>query len=146
MIKNRFVSGFFYFWRMKKLCISLILILSIHCLNAQETNLIGKWKVSCPAERKNSSELHMCDLCPTTMLNNNTAIVEEFELEFTKEEIKIQHEEVPIGIVYKYETENNSISFRYLGKTYMFKILLMTDPKVNILVAETGEVLYLKKL
>lgn len=131
---------------MKKFCIGIILLFNFIFLNAQETNIIGKWKVSCPAERKSSSQLHMCDLCPTTILNNNTALVEEFELEFTKEEIKIQHEEVPIGITYKYEAENNSISFRYLGKTYLFKILLQSDPKVNILVAETGEILYLKRI
>lgn len=88
----------------------------------------------------------MCDLCPTTLLNNNTAIVEEFELEFTKSEIKFPHEEVPLEISYVFNPDKNSISFKYLGKPYVFKQYILNDRSVQILVAETGEVLYLKKL
>jgi hypothetical protein len=66
---------------------------------------------------KNRSELHRFNLCPKTIFNNNTAIKEEFELAFTKEEIKLQHEEEPNAIVYKHEAGNNTITCTYLRKT-----------------------------
>jgi hypothetical protein len=131
---------------MKKTAFALLCLFLIIIGKSQETSILGKWKVNCAAERINISQLHVCDLCPTTLLNNNTALVEEFELEFLKDQIKFHHEEVPLELSYKFNAENNSISFKYLGKPYVFKQYILNDPSVQILVAETGEVLYLKKL
>lgn len=113
---------------------------------AQESNIKGKWKVNCALEKKAEGQLHVCDICPSTMLANNTAVIEEFELEFTGSMIKFEHAEVPIEIAYTFLQETNSIKFKYLQKEYHFKMMIISDPFVQILVAETGEVLYLKKI
>jgi len=118
------------------------------CLNlfAQEVNLIGKWKVNCALEKNENGTLHVCDICPRTMLNNNTAIVEDFDLEFTAQSIKLDHEEVPIEIAYQFDPATNRVKFKYLQKEYVFKAMIVSDPMVQILIAESGEVLYLKKI
>ncbi len=123
----------------------LVTLLSIFC-NAQESTIKGKWKVNCALEKKAKGQLHVCDICPSTMLANNTAVIDEFVLEFTGSVIKLEHEEVPIEVAYTYFQETNSIKFKYLQKEYHFKIMIISDPFVQILVAESGEVLYLKKI
>lgn len=128
--------------------IRLTILLSIicTCMSAQEINIKGKWKVNCVIERKNQETLHTCDICPTTTLANNTAVVEEFDLEFLANTIKVPTEEVTIELPYEYNKDNNEVKFHYKGKDYAFKCMIVSDPNVQILMAESGEVLYLKRL
>jgi hypothetical protein len=113
---------------------------------AQEVNIKGKWKVNCVIERKDQATLHTCDICPTTILANNTAVVEEFELEFLANTIKVPTEEITIELPYEYNRENNEVKFHYKGKDYAFRCMIVSDPNVQILMADSGEVLYLKRI
>jgi hypothetical protein len=115
-------------------------------ISAQNLDLKGKWKVNCALEKKNETTFHVCDFCPTTILNNNTAIVEEFNIEVSESAIKFTTEEVKIEIPYEWDKSTYTIKFKYLQKDYSFKAMVVSDPQVQVLVAETGEVLYLKKL
>ncbi len=138
---------FFYFWEMKKHLLLFAIFTFLYLfIQAQEVNIKGKWKVNCPLEKNENGTLHVCDLCPRTMLNNNAAIVEDFVLEFTDETIKLDHEEVPIEIAYKFDKNTNRLRFKYLQKEYVFKVMIVSDPFVHIMIAESGEVLYLKKI
>jgi len=113
---------------------------------AQDINIKGKWKVNCVLERKDEKTLHTCDICPTTTLANNTAVVEEFELEFLEKTIKVPTEEVTIELPYEFNKEVNEVKFHYKGKDYSFKAMIVSDANVQILMAESGEILYLKRL
>jgi hypothetical protein len=124
-----------------------VLLLFVACFSfAQDVNIKGKWKVNCVIERKDQATLHTCDICPTTMLANNTAVVEEFELEFLANTIKVPTEEVTIEIPYEFNKENNEVKFHYKQKDYAFKAMIVSDSNVQILMAESGEILYLKRL
>ncbi len=127
-----------------KLTVLFLLIASFVC--AQEINIKGRWKVNCVIERKDTATLHTCDICPTTLLANNTAIVEEFELEFLSKTIKVPTEEITIEIPYSFNKEMNEIKFHYKEKDYSFKAMIVSDSNVQILIAESGEILYLKRL
>ncbi|MFO0358740.1 MAG: hypothetical protein ACK50A_17425 [Sphingobacteriaceae bacterium] len=131
---------------MKKLISLVLLMLFFVTMKSQDLNIIGKWKVNCTLQKNENGSLHVCDLCPSAMLNNNTAIIEEFEIEFTATAIKWQNEEVSIEIPYEIDKAINKLKFKYAQKEYAFKAMIVSDPFVQILVAETGEVLYLKKL
>jgi hypothetical protein len=131
---------------MKGLISVFALIILIGFAKAQDINITGKWKVNCTLQKNENGTLHVCDLCPSTMLNNNTAIIDEFEIEFTTTSIKWQNEELSIEIPYEIEKATNKLKFKYAQKEYVFKAMIVSDPFVQILVAETGEVLYLKKL
>lgn len=113
---------------------------------AQKLDIRGKWKVNCVLERKDSLTLHTCDICPTTILANNTAVIEEFELEFLATTIKVPTEEVTIEIPYEFNKDINEVKFHYKGKDYSFKAMIVSDANVQILMAESGEILYLKRL
>jgi hypothetical protein len=130
---------------MKNLLIAMIFFSTLQ-IQAQELDLKGKWKVNCALEKKDSTTFHVCDFCPSTMLNNKTAIVEEFNIEITEASIKFTTEEVQIDIPYTWDRSTYTIKFKYTQKEYSFKAMVVSDPFVQILVAETGEVLYLKKL
>ncbi|MBP9070433.1 MAG: hypothetical protein KBG47_13055 [Bacteroidia bacterium] len=130
---------------MKKLLLLFVLINSL-VATAQDLNLKGKWKVNCALEKKDSATFHVCDFCPTTMLKNNTAVVEEFDIEITETAIKFTTEEVQIEIPYTWDKSTYTIKFKYTQKDYSFKAMVITDLNAQILVAESGEVLYLKKL
>ncbi|MBK7310564.1 MAG: hypothetical protein IPI93_07165 [Sphingobacteriaceae bacterium] len=80
------------------------------------------------------------------MLKNNTAVVEEFDIEITETAIKFTTEEVQIEIPYTWDRSTYTIKFKYTQKDYSFKAMVITDLNAQILVAESGEVLYLKKL
>jgi hypothetical protein len=126
--------------------ITVLLLLIAGFSFAQEVNMKGKWRVNCVIERKDQSTLHTCDICPTTILANNTAVVEEFELEFLANTIKVPTDEVTIEIPYEYNKDNNEVKFHYKEKDYAFRAMIVSDPNVQILMAESGEVLYLKRL
>ena len=130
---------------MKKLLLLFVLINSL-VATAQDLNLKGKWKVNCALEKKDSATFHVCDFCPTTMLKNNTAVVEEFDIEITETAIKFTTEEVQIEIPYTWDKSTYTIKFKYTQKEYSFKAMVINDLNAQILVAESGEVLYLKKL
>jgi len=131
---------------MKKSLFLLIAIFLIKTAFSQEINIQGKWKVNCAFEKKDNATFHVCDFCPTTMLKNNTAVVEEFDIEIAENSIKFTTEEVQIEIPYTWDISTYSIKFKYIQKEYAFKAMVVTDRNVQILVAESGEVLYLKKL
>ncbi len=130
---------------MKNLLFALFLISTL-ITNAQDLSLKGKWKVNCALEKKDSAKFHVCDFCPTTMLKNNTAVVEEFDIEITETAIKFTTEEIQIEIPYTWDRSTYTIKFKYTQKEYVFKAMVITDLNAQILVAESGEVLYLKKL
>ncbi len=132
---------------MKKLIItSLLFFLTLSSSFSQEVNLKGKWKVNCALDKQEDGKIHFCDICPTTMLANNTAIIEDFEIEITSDVMKYPHDEIVIDIMYQFDKANNTFKFKYLKKEYFFKVLIVSDPNVYVLVAETGEVLYFKKV
>lgn len=131
---------------MKRLFCLALFICFLGSFKAQDLNIIGKWKVNCTLQKNEDGTLHVCDLCPSTILNNNTAIIDEFEILFTSTSIKWQNDEVSIEIPYEIDKATNKLKFKYAQKDYVFKAMIVSDPFVQILVAETGEVLYLKKL
>lgn len=114
--------------------------------SAQQVDMKGKWRVNCVLEKKDMATLHVCDICPTTILANNTAVVEEFDLEFLDKTIKVPTEEVTIEIPYTFNSKINEIKFHYKEKDYAFKAMIVSDSNVQILMAESGEILYLKRL
>jgi hypothetical protein len=130
---------------MKQLFFVLI-FLGAFISKAQDLSLKGKWKVNCALEKKDSAKFHVCDFCPTTMLQNNTAVVEEFDIEITETAIKFTTEEIQIEIPYTWDKSTYTIKFKYTQKEYSFKAMVINDLNAQILVAESGEVLYLKKL
>lgn len=115
-------------------------------VSAQNLDLKGKWKVNCALEKKDEGTFHVCDFCPTTLLSNNAAIIEDFDIEITETAIKFTTEEVKIEIPYEWDKSTYTIRFKYVQKDYAFKAMIVSDPQVQVFVAETGEVLYLKKL
>ncbi|MFO0435433.1 MAG: hypothetical protein ACK5ZT_09320 [Sphingobacteriaceae bacterium] len=60
---------------MKKLISLVLLMLFFVTMKSQDLNIIGKWKVNCTLQKNENGSLHVCDLCPSAMLNNNTAII-----------------------------------------------------------------------
>lgn len=126
--------------------LTLFLLFLANLSYAQEVNIMGKWKVNCVLERRDTSTLHTCDICPTTILANNTAIIEEFELEFLERTIKVPTEEITIEIPYSFNKKLNEVKFHYKEKDYSFKAMIVSDVNVQILMAESGEILYLKRL
>lgn len=131
---------------MKNLFLIVVLLFSTLYSRSQDLSLKGKWRVNCALEKKDSVTFHVCDFCPSTILNNNTAIVEEFNIEITESVIKFTTEEVQIEIPYTWDKSTYTIKFKYTQKEYIFKAMVITDLNAQILVAESGEVLYLKKL
>ena len=129
-----------------KTWLAFLLLFFTAFISAQDLDIKGKWKVNCALEKKDNATFHVCDFCPSTILNNNTALVEEFDIEITENVIKFTTEEVKIEIPYEWDKATFTIKFKYLQKDYTFKAMVVSDPFVQILVAESGEVLYLKKL
>lgn len=131
---------------MKSLLFIPLFIFTVGLSYAQEINLKGKWKVNCALDKLEDGKLHFCDICPTTMLANNTAIIEDFEIEITDDVMKYPHQEIVVDIMYQFDKSNNTFKFKYLKKEYLFKVMIVSDPNVQVLVAETGEVLFFKKV
>ncbi|MGE0567156.1 MAG: hypothetical protein AB7O73_04345 [Bacteroidia bacterium] len=121
-------------------------VLFITVNSSAQSEIIGKWKVNCPLEKTEAGTLHVCDICPSVMLANNTAIINDFEWEISAESIKFILDSKELEVAYKYDTKTNTLQFKYNEIDYNFKVLVLSDSFANIFKAKSGEILYLKKL
>jgi hypothetical protein len=130
---------------MKSLFTLVSFIILTYSTKAQ-SEIIGKWKVNCPLEKTNAGTMHVCGICPSVKLANNTAIINDFEWEITAESIKFLFDNKELEVAYKYDSKTNNLQFKYNEKDYNFSVLVLSDSFANIFKAKSGEVLYLKKL
>lgn len=118
-------------------------LLSLNSFSQSE--LLGKWKVNCAMEQTDDASIKSCGICPVKTLENS-ALIQEFEMEIGPKEIKIKTENEGTEVRYKFNRNTSSIEFTYKKTDYKFKVLIQTDPTVSIWKDTEGAIVILKKL
>ena len=96
-----------------------------------QSDLYGKWKAICVIESLDDGSSNVCSICPTKLLSGSK-LIEDFEMEINSEVIKFITEGRGSESPYKYEAAKNLLSFTYNKIDYKFKVLMQTDPFINI--------------
>jgi len=122
----------------------IFILLSFTHLKAQ-SNLFGKWKVSCAIERTSGSSIKSCGICPNKLVEG-MAMINDFEMEISKDFIKINTETKGTEIPYKWKAETDAIEFNYNKTNYIFKVLMLNDPDQQVFKDAIGNILVLKRI
>lgn len=129
----------------KALQTSLIGLFSLIGLSSSgQSELFGVWKVSCPAEYKPDGSITFCGLCPIIQ-ESASVIVEDFEIQIDKEEIKLNMKYSTTPVKYKWEDKTKSIEFVYNKNTYKFNSLFTDKSNLLILKDKDGLILLLQR-
>lgn len=109
-----------------------------------QSELFGDWKVSCPAEYKDKATIAFCSLCPTVQ-ENASVLMDDFEMEINKDEIKLNMKYSSTPVKYKWEDKTKSIEFAYNKTTYKFNTLVTDKSNLLILKDKDGLILLLQR-
>lgn len=127
---------------MIKIQISLILLFFLIDFSSYgQSELYGLWKVNCPIEYTGKNAVAFCGICPATQ-ENNTASIENFEMEITAKEINIQKEHQTTAVPFKWDDAIKTLTFSYDKNNYVFKVLI-TDRTDLLIWKDKGGLLLL---
>lgn len=122
----------------------ILILLSFTHLKAQ-SNLFGKWNVNCAIERTSGASIKSCGICPNKIVEG-MAMINDFEMEISKDYIKINTETKGTEIPYKWKAETDAIEFNYNKTNYSFKVLMLNDPDQQVFKDASGSILVLKRI
>lgn len=113
-------------------------------INAQ-SDLFGKWRVNCAIERTSEASIKVCGICPNKIVEG-IAMIDDFEMEISKDLIKITAESKGSEIPYKWNAKTDSIEFTYNKTNFSFKVLMLNDPDQQVFKDANGSILVLKRI
>ena len=129
----------------KKITWSFIFVFIFSIASFAQSELFGKWKVNCAMEQTDDASIKSCGICPVKTLENS-ALIQEFEMEIGPKEIKFKTENEGTEVRYKFNRNNSTIEFTYKKTDYKFKILIQSDTSISIWKDTEGAIVILKKL
>lgn len=124
---------------------TLIILLTLMGFSSfGQSELFGDWKVSCPIEYKDKATIVFCGLCPTVQ-ESASVLMEDFEMQIDKDEIKLNMKYSGTTVKYKWEDKTKSIEFVYNKNTYRFNSLFTDKSNLLILKDKDGLILLLQR-
>ena len=121
----------------------MFLLLSTLFINAQN-DLLGKWDASCVSEQVTESSIRNCSICPFELKDNNASI-QGFQMQFSSDSLSIVTNTNKTTLSYKYNTGKRVLEFNYNKQEYKFKVLIQTEPKIQLLKDKNNNIVLLKQ-
>jgi len=100
-----------------------VLLVMVFGFSFGQTEILGRWEVSCAIEKTSLSSIAFSSLCPISQKDSSSLTVHDFEMKIGKTEITLIMDSLITTIGYAWNGDVHSLEFSFKNNNYTLKVL-----------------------